>query len=130
MQSDRPLLILICGPYTSGTGGDAAKIASNRRRLESYALPIYERGHVPMIGEWLALPILHAAGGSDPNEQAFKAYQYPVAHRLLERCDAVLRIVGESHGADLDVQCAKALGLPIYHHVDEIPVRVTKSVPE
>src|SRR5215831_16237873 len=55
-ETGHPMLILICGPYTSGTGGDPAKIARNRDRLESYALPIYERGHLPMIGEWLALP--------------------------------------------------------------------------
>jgi len=33
MLPDKPLLILICGPYTSGTGGDAAKIAANRKRF-------------------------------------------------------------------------------------------------
>jgi len=130
MRLDRPLLILICGPYTSGTGGDAAKIAGNRRRLESYALPIYQRGHLPMIGEWLALPIIHAAGGTDPSDQVFKTYQYPVAHRLLERCDAVLRVLGESRGADLDVQRAEELGLSIYHHIDEIPVRSITSAPQ
>jgi hypothetical protein len=130
MQPVRPLLILICGPYTSGTGGDAAKIAANRQRLESHALPIYERGHLPMIGEWLALPIIHAAGGTDPGDQVFKTYQYPVAHRLLERCDAVLRIPGESRGADLDVQRARGLGLSIYHHVDEIPVRLITPLPQ
>jgi len=123
MKPDTPMLILICGPYTSGTGGDPAKIARNRDRLESYTLPIYERGHLPMIGEWLALPIIHGAGGTNPGDPVFKAYQYPVAHRLLERCDAVLRVPGESRGADLDVQRAGALGLSIYHHVDEIPVR-------
>ena len=123
MKPGTPMLILICGPYTSGTGGDPAKIARNRDRLESYALPIYERGHLPMIGEWLALPIIHGAGGTNPGDPVFKAYQYPVAHRLLERCNAVLRVPGESRGADLDVQRAGALGLSIYHHVDEIPVR-------
>jgi hypothetical protein len=130
MQPDRPLLILICGPYSSGTAGDAAKIAANRKRLETHALPIYERGHLPMIGEWLALPIIQAAGGSDPSEQVFQAYQYPVAHRLLARCDAVLRIPGDSRGADLDVQRAGELGLPIYRHVDEIPIRLTTSLPQ
>ena len=119
----KPLLVLIAGPYLSGTNGDPQKIAHNRERLESYALPIYERGHLPMVGEWLALPIIHAAGGRSTNDAAFQAYQYPVAHRLMERCDAVLRIPGESRGADLDVGRARALGLPVYTDVRELPLR-------
>lgn len=105
----------------SGTGGDSEKIAANRARLESFALPIYERGHLPMIGEWLALPIIHAAGGRLPGDAVFERYQYPVAHRLIGRCDAVLRIEGSSRGADLDVARARALGLPIYRDPGEIP---------
>jgi hypothetical protein len=119
-----PLLVLICGPYLSGTGGDPARIAANRARLESYALPIYQRGHLPMVGEWLALPIIEAAGGRAPGDAVFSAYQYPVAHRLLARCDALLRIPGESRGADLDVARAKELGLPVYTDPGELPLRV------
>jgi len=119
----QPLLILICGPYTSGTDGDPQKIAANRQRLESFALPVFERGHLPLIGEWLALPIIHGAGGRDPSDPIFQAYQYPVAHRLLERCDAVLRIPGASRGADLDVSRALELGLPVYRDIGQIPQR-------
>ena len=119
----QPLLVLIAGPYMSGTDGDPAKIAANRARLEGMALPIYERGHLPLIGEWLALPIIHAAGGREPGDAVFEAYQYPVAHRLLERCDAVLRLPGASRGADMDVERARALGLPVYGSVDELPLR-------
>jgi hypothetical protein len=118
-----PLLVLICGPYLSGTGGDPERIAANRARLESYALPIYQRGHLPMVGEWLALPIIEAAGGRTPGDAVFSAYQYPVAHRLLARCDALLRIPGESRGADLDVARAKELGLPVYTDPAELPLR-------
>jgi hypothetical protein len=119
----QPLLVLIAGPYMSGTDGDPEKIAANRARLESMALPVYERGHLPLIGEWLALPIIHAAGGKTHGDSVFEAYQYPVAHRLLERCDAVLRLPGASRGADMDVARARALGLPVYASVDELPRR-------
>jgi hypothetical protein len=122
----RPLLVLIAGPYLSGTGGDPARIAANRAQLESLALPIYARGHLPMVGEWLALPIIRAAGGRHHGDAVFKAYQYPVAQRLLERCDAVLRLPGESRGADLDVARARELGLPVYTDVDELPLRATE----
>jgi hypothetical protein len=119
----KPLLVLIAGPYLSGTQGDPQKIARNRERLESYALPIYERGHLPMVGEWMALPIIHAAGGRSTDDAVFRTYQYPVAHRLLECCSAVLRIPGESRGADLDVARAMQLGLPVYRAIGELPLR-------
>ena len=117
-----PWWVLIAGPYLSGTGGDPAKIAANRKRLESMALPIYERGHLPVVGEWMALPIIHAAGSLAPGDAVFTAYQYPVAQRLLRRCDAVLRIPGPSRGADNDVELARALGLPVYTDVNDLPL--------
>jgi hypothetical protein len=125
----KPLLVLIAGPYQSGTNGDPRKIAANRARLESFALPIYQRGHVPMVGEWMALPIIHAAGGRVAGDDVFNAYQYPVAHRLLECCDAVLRIPGESRGADLDVARARQLGLPVYTNLSELPQRPRSTGP-
>jgi hypothetical protein len=124
MTPTPPMLILIAGPYLSGTDGDPEKIAANRARLEAQALPIYERGHLPMVGEWLALPIIHAAGGRQPGDAVFQAYQYPVAHRLIERCDAVLRLPGASRGADMDVARAQERGLPVYRSAAEIPARV------
>ncbi|HEX5737695.1 MAG TPA: DUF4406 domain-containing protein [Hydrogenophaga sp.] len=123
LEADRPLLVLIAGPYLSGTDGHADRIAANRAALEAAAWPIYQRGHLPMLGEWLALPIIHAAGGREPGDEVFHAYQYPVAERLLSRCDAVLRLSGASRGADRDVARAEALGLPVYRHVNELPAR-------
>jgi hypothetical protein len=57
----------------------------------------------------------------------FAAYQYPVAHRLLERCDALLRVPGESRGADMDVERARALGLPVYMSIDDLPRRAAPA---
>ncbi|PJI97653.1 hypothetical protein CLU85_2446 [Acidovorax sp. 69] len=126
-NSHPPMLVLIAGPYLSGTDGDPEKIAANRARLEAAALPIYERGHLPLLGEWLALPIIHAAGGRETSDDIFHAYQYPVAERLLSRCDAVLRLPGESRGADMGVARARARGLPVVHHVDELPLRLSQA---
>ena len=121
MNPNRPWLILIAGPYLSGTDGDPARIAANLARLEEFALPIYQRGHLALVGEWLALPVIRAAGGREPGDAVFDAYQYPLARRLLGRCDAVLRITGASRGADLDVARAHELGLPVYTRVEDIP---------
>lgn len=121
--ANRPWLVLIAGPYMSGTDGDPARIAANRAELERHALPIYERGHLPLIGEWMALPIIHSAGGREHGDEVFQAYQYPVAHRLIERCDAVLRLPGASRGADMDVARAQSLGLKVLYDVNELPLR-------
>jgi hypothetical protein len=69
----------------------------------------------------MALPIIHSAGGKVHGDEIFTAYQYPVAHRLLSRCDAVYRLPGASAGADKDVARAKELGLKIYFDLAEIP---------
>ena len=114
-------MILIAGPYRSGTGDDAEKMAANLRRLEEAALPIFEKGHVPMIGEWVALPVWNGAGRGAVGDALYDRIFHPVAHRLLERCDAVLRLPGGSNGADNDVRIARERGLAVYYSLDEIP---------
>lgn len=115
------MLILIAGPYRSGTNDDPMLMRQNLDRLESVALPLFRKGHVPMIGEWVALPLIHRAGSNKPGDQAWEEIQYPVAHRLLEKCDAVLRLEGASKGADEDVRKAKERGLKVYYKIEDVP---------
>jgi hypothetical protein len=115
------MLILIAGPYRSGTNDDPELMARNLARLEEAAWPIFERGHVPMIGEWVALPVLRGAGGTSPTDPVAEQIMYPTAERLLRHCDAVLRLPGTSTGADEDVRIARERGLPVYTRVEEIP---------
>jgi hypothetical protein len=115
-----PQLILIAGPYRSGTNGDAALIAGNLHRLEEAALQVYRLGHMPMIGEWVALPLAVAAGSKAVGDAISETFLYPVANRLIRQCDAVYRIAGASQGADADVRLAEELGLPVYRSPDDI----------
>lgn len=114
-------LILIAGPYRSGTGGDPARIASNLARLEAAALAVYQKGHVPVIGEWLALPLANAAGSQHVGDAISEAFLYPVAHRLIMQCDAIYRIPGASTGADKDIDVAQRAGLNVYYTLDALP---------
>ena len=98
MSVSKPLLVLVAGPYRSGTDGDPQRIRQNLQRLESFALGVYKAGHIPLIGEWVALPLAEQAGSSEVGDAISEQYLYPVAGRLLERCDAVLRIEGASKG--------------------------------
>jgi hypothetical protein len=111
------MLILIAGPYRSGTGDDPDLMAQNLARLEEAAWPVFRSGHVPMIGEWVALPVLRVAGAAAPEDEVL----YPAAERLLQHCDAVLRLPGASTGADRDVEIAQQRGIPVYERVEQIP---------
>jgi hypothetical protein len=115
------MLILIAGPYRSGTNDDPLLIKKNVREMESHALPIFRAGHLPILGEWLALPLVDLAGSKKIGDEAFNEIFHPSAVRLLEKCDAVLRVGGASAGADEMVRVARELGLKIYTSMDEIP---------
>ena len=114
-------MILIAGPYRSGTGDDPILLRQNLDRLEAAAWPLFRAGHLPMIGEWVALPVLASAGVTDVAHPLAADVMYPTAERLLARCDAVLRLPGESRGADQDVAIARERGLPVYTSLAEVP---------
>ena len=115
------MLILIAGPYRSGTGDDPKKMEANLKRLEEASWPIFQAGHIPMIAEWVALPIWQVAGGQAVGDALYDQILHPTAGRLIERCDAVLRLQGTSTGADNDVRLAKERGIPVYYHINEVP---------
>ncbi len=88
----QPLMILVAGPYRSGTNDDPAKMAANVTAMTDVALQLYRAGHLPVVGEWFALPLVEAAGSSKVGDAIFNEIFHPIAHRILERCDACLRI--------------------------------------
>lgn len=116
-----PLMILVAGPYRSGTGDDPAKLDAHVRAMNRTALALFRAGHLPLTGEALALPLVEAAGGAAPGDPVFQEIFHPVAERLLARCDAVLRIGGPSDGADRMVALARGLDLDVYTGIDDIP---------
>jgi hypothetical protein len=122
MTTGRPqLMILVAGPYRSGTGDNPAKMAANVAAMERYALPLFRAGHIPIIGEWLALPLVSLAGSRRVGDAAFEEIFHPIAERLLLRCDAVLRVGGASQGADEMVGIARERGLAVYHELADVP---------
>ena len=116
----KSMMILIAGPYRSGTNDDPALIQKNVEAMEAYALPIFRAGHIPILGEWLALPLVALAGSKKIGDEAFNEIFHPIAVRLLEKCDAVLRVGGASAGADEMVRVGRSLGLRIYSSLSEI----------
>jgi hypothetical protein len=117
-----PMMILVAGPYRSGTGGDPARIRANVDAMTTTALALHRRGHLPVLGEWFALPLIEAAVvDGTPLAEADEAIFHPVAEQLLARCDACLRIGGPSEGADRMVATARRLGKAVFTSMDEVP---------
>ncbi|MBO3750154.1 DUF4406 domain-containing protein [Streptosporangiaceae bacterium NEAU-GS5] len=114
-------MILIAGPYRSGTGDDPVKLAANVRAMNAAALSLYRTGHLPVTGEALALPLIELAGSIRVGDTAFDEIFHPIAERLLSRCDAVLRLGGPSAGADAMVDQARDQGKHVYTNIDDVP---------
>lgn len=115
-------MILVAGPYRSGTGDDPDKIAANVKAMTDTALEIYRMGHLPVLGEWFALPLLEAAGSKQIGDAVFNEIFHPVAVQLIDHCDAVLRIGGPSSGADEMVRTGREKGKIIFQSKAEIPI--------
>ena len=115
------LMILVAGPYRSGTNDDPVLIQRNVEAMEDMALKVFRRGHLPVLGEWFALPLLKHAGSTRIGDAVFDEIFHPVARRLVARCDACLRIGGPSAGADEMVSLARHDGKPVFTRLEDIP---------
>ena len=116
------MMILVAGPYRSGTDGDPARIQANVDAMTATALELWRRGHLPVMGEWFALPLIEraVAAGEDAANADTEIF-HPVAEALLARCDGCLRIGGPSEGADRMVATARRLGKDVWFGIDEVP---------
>lgn len=114
------LLVLVAGPYRSGTDDEPGKLAANVDAMNRAALEVLRAGHTPITGEAVALPLVELAGSTRVGDAVFDEIFHPVARRLLERCDAVLRIGGPSAGADEMVEIALDAGKLVVSSVDEL----------
>ena len=115
-----PLMILVAGPYRSGTDGDPTRIATNVAAMAAVSLELYRRGYLPVMGQWFALPLIDEAERAG-DAHAFDELFHPIAERVLARCDACLRIGGPSEGADRMVATARRLGKRVFLDIEEVP---------
>lgn len=117
-------MILIAGPYRSGTNDDPALIAANVDDMTNMAFEVYRKGHLPVLGEWFALPLIEKAGSTRIGDPIFTEIFHPVAIQLLLRCDAVFRIGGASSGADEMVEAGRKNNKLIFHTLEEVPANL------
>jgi hypothetical protein len=121
MEPNKSLMILVAGPYRSGTNDNPELIAANVQQMTDAALRIYKKGHLPVMGEWFALPLIEASGSRKMGDAIFNEIFHPVAVQLIEHCDAVLRIGGASSGADEMMNTGVQKGKQLFYSEDEIP---------
>lgn len=120
-----PQMILVAGPYRSGTNDDPVLIARNVAAMTDASLRLFRAGHLPVMGEWYALPLIEHAGSTGIGDPVFNEIFHPISRRLLAKCDGCLRIGGPSAGADEMVSITRQLGKPVYTSLEEIPAAIS-----
>lgn len=115
-----PLMILVAGPYRSGTNDQAELIQKNVDAMNDMALRVYRQGHLPVLGEWFALPLIETAGSKEMGDDIWNELFHPVAIRLISKCDVIFRIGGPSKGADEMVRIGKEQGKRIIFSLEEL----------
>ena len=111
LQQDRDkeggrMLVYIAAPYTKGD------IGINLHRVFDVADQIIDMGHTPIIPH-----LTHLWHIVSPKPWEFWL-KYDEA--FLDISDAVLRLNGDSIGADMEVKRARELCIPVYYSVEEL----------
>lgn len=114
-------MILVAGPYRSGTNDDPVLIAKNVAAMTEISLQLFRAGHLPVMGEWYALPLIEHAGSTRIGDAVFNEIFHVISRSLVAKCDGCLRIGGASVGADEMVALARQHGKAVYYSLEEIP---------
>lgn len=114
---DRPFVrVFISGPYTQGNQME------NMRAALDAAEKCLDAGLAPFV----------------PHLSGFWHFVYPHEYETwmvydfawLELCDLVLRLPGESDGADREVNLARSCNIPVLYSVEEVEAFVDRVFPQ
>lgn len=105
MRTIQMKFIFIAAPYTLGD------VALNVKDAMDVANKLIDKGFFPYCPH-----LSHFLHMTKP-----QSYQTWIDYTLawMEKCDAIIRLEGESKGADGEEARAREIGLPIYRSVDE-----------
>ena len=117
----KALMVLVAGPYRSGTNDDPVLIAKNVEAMTEACLRLFRAGHLPVMGEWYALPLIKHAGSERIGDPVFNEIFHPISRRLVAKCDACLRIGGASAGADEMVALARQHDKAVFFALEDVP---------
>jgi hypothetical protein len=104
--------IYVAGPYTKGD------VAVNVHRAFKAANDLADRGFAPFVPH----------GTHFWHLMFERAYEFwlELDNQFLPCCQAVLRIPGESSGADNEVALARKLDIPVFTDIEELDRHFTK----
>jgi hypothetical protein len=98
--------IYIAGPYTKGD------VAVNVKKAMDVANDLMNLGFAPYCPH-----LTHFMHINNP--QPYEKW-LELDNQFVPACDALLRIAGESSGADKEVELAKSHGLPVFYSITEV----------
>jgi len=98
--------VYIAGPYTSGD-----TIQNVRNAIEA-AQTVVDAGHTPFIPH--LFHFWHFLIPGDYEQWMRLDFDW------LEQCEVLLRLPGESSGADREVELANVLGIPVFTSLDNL----------
>jgi Domain of unknown function (DUF4406) len=105
-----PLLIFVAGPYTNPSAPERER---NVSVVHGVIKQLMRKGHIVLECHSLE----HAFSGDDELMHADFLRQ---TLSWLSKCDAIY-FVSSSPGADLELAKAEALGIRVFHSLDEVP---------
>lgn len=100
-------LVYVAGPYSTGDP------VENTRRAIRFADYLLDAGRCAPVVPHLTM-FWHLV--TPRPVDAWYAYDLAV----LARCDALYRLAGQSTGADLEVEFARANGIPVFAEITEL----------
>jgi len=98
--------VYVAGPYTSDPDANVRRAIGAGQRIRD------ELGALPFVPH-----LFHLWDAMIPNDYRF---WMEMDFAWLRKCDALLRLPGESSGADEEVALAESLGLPVFHGFDAL----------
>ena len=114
MQNKKGLRIYVAGPYTAES---EIQISQNVMKALDVGLILWKKGHYPYIPHLTHFVDLRAREKGIP--MTWKDYiEWDKA--WLEFCDALL-FLGNSKGANIELEYAKKIGKTIYYNIDDVP---------
>jgi hypothetical protein len=100
------ITVYIASPYTLGD------VAVNVRESLLAADKLVELGYAPY-------PPLYSHFWHFLSPKPYKTW-LELDNEWVLRCDALLRLPGESQGADAEVELAKKHGIPVFYSIEEL----------
>lgn len=99
-------IIYVAGPYTKGD------VALNVKKAMEVSTELIKNGFIPYCPHLCHFLHIH-------EPQSYETWM-EIGMAFLDKCDAMIRIPGESSGSDREVERAKELKIPVFYSVSHL----------